>query len=133
MGISTDRTLRQQFIFFTIIFMLTGLFVSRALLSISMVLFLAFCFVHKDFSIQLRAFIRHPLLVGISLCLPGSGVRIRKHGGGLCGSSSRYSSFHLLLQGPGNFLQNNGNGLPGSFYGWFLPVAAGAYGNMRQI
>ena len=67
MGISTDRTLRQQFIFFTIIFMLTGLFVSRALLSISMVLFLAFCFVHKDFSIQLRAFIRHPLLVGISL------------------------------------------------------------------
>ena len=67
MGISTDKTLRLQLIFFSILLMLTGLFVSRALLSISMFLFTGACLIHKDLTNQLMRFVRNPFLIGLCL------------------------------------------------------------------
>lgn len=67
MGISTDKALRQRLIFFTIILMLTGLFASRALLSVSMILFLLLTCVHAKFLQHLDEFRRQPFLIGLTL------------------------------------------------------------------
>lgn len=67
MGISTDKALKQQLIFFTIILMLTGLFVSRALLSVSMIFFLLLTCVHSRAGGQFKNFLREPFLVGLTL------------------------------------------------------------------
>ncbi len=67
MGISTDKAFRQRLIFFTIILMLAGLFVSRALLSISMILFLLLTCVHAQFLQQLKKFRKQPFLIGLTL------------------------------------------------------------------
>lgn len=67
MGISTDRTLRHRLIFFTILLMLAGLFVSRALLSSGMILFLVITCVHTEWKDQLLRFSRNKFLIGLSL------------------------------------------------------------------
>src|SRR5688572_19811306 len=67
MGISTDKALKQQLIFFTIILMLTGLFVSRALLSVSMIFFLLLTCFHSRAGGQFKNFLREPFLVGLTL------------------------------------------------------------------
>lgn len=58
---------RQNIIFLTLLAMELCLFMSRASLSIAMGAFLAAALVHKDIGGQLRAFVRSPLLVGITL------------------------------------------------------------------
>src|SRR5690349_4271088 len=58
---------RQQLLWGTILVMWISLFISRAFLSISLMLFVAAACVHKDISKQLIRFIKTPLLVGISL------------------------------------------------------------------
>lgn len=58
---------RQQLLWATILVMWISLFISRAFLSISLMLFVAAACVHKDIGKQLIRFVKTPLLVGISL------------------------------------------------------------------
>jgi O-antigen ligase len=58
---------RQRALFLVLLLSLVSLFVSRAGLSISMVLFIALTCLHNRFGAQLKAWWRQPLLVGISL------------------------------------------------------------------
>jgi O-antigen ligase len=58
---------RKQLLFYSIIAMLAGLFCSRVLLSISMMLFVTVAFFHKDIRSHLRQFFRSPLLWSMSL------------------------------------------------------------------
>src|SRR5215216_4989269 len=67
MGISTDKSLRQQLIFFVIICMLIALFVSRAVLSTGMFVFFVLTCFHKNFLNQLKVFFNNRFLLGISL------------------------------------------------------------------
>lgn len=67
MGISIERISKQSLILFSIVVMLLGLLVSRALLSIGMISFLTFTCLHKNFFRQLRTFFSTPFLVAISL------------------------------------------------------------------
>jgi hypothetical protein len=67
MGIRIGNDWRRTFIFTTIIGMLCCLFVSRAGLSISMMLFIAATTLHKNFLQQLASFIKSPVLLSMSL------------------------------------------------------------------
>src|SRR4051794_22026099 len=67
MGISTDTSLRRELIFFSLVLMLVALFTSRFLLSISIILFVAACCVHKNFREQLLHFLKSRLLIAITL------------------------------------------------------------------
>ena len=67
MGILFHNEWRTRAIFVTIIVMLSGLFVSRAMLSISIMLFVALTTFNKNFFTQLRSFVRSPLLISIAL------------------------------------------------------------------
>ncbi|MFL5808477.1 MAG: O-antigen ligase family protein [Flavisolibacter sp.] len=67
MGISTDKVLRQQFIFYAIVLMLIMLFTSRLVLSVGMILFVLLTCVHKNFIDQLKRFISNPFLAGMSI------------------------------------------------------------------
>ena len=67
MGISTDKVLRRQLIFYAIIFMLIVIFGSRLLLSIGIVIFVLLTCIHKNFLQQIRTFISNPFLLGISV------------------------------------------------------------------
>ncbi|HEX7905295.1 MAG TPA: O-antigen ligase family protein [Chitinophagaceae bacterium] len=58
---------RSSIIFILFILMITGLFASRALLSVCMITFVAFSFFHSNINGQLRKFIHTPLLWGMSL------------------------------------------------------------------
>lgn len=58
---------RNTLIFASIIGMMAALFVSRAALSITMMLFVAATVVHKDFLQQLSAYFKNPFLLGVSL------------------------------------------------------------------
>ncbi|MFL5741863.1 MAG: hypothetical protein ACJ75B_16695 [Flavisolibacter sp.] len=69
MGISTDRRLRQQLIFFSMLLMILGLFLSRVVLSSGLIACTAFCCVHKKFLQQLTYLFSNPLLLGVSLLL----------------------------------------------------------------
>ena len=57
---------RSSAIFILLIIMMASLFVSRAVLSVSMMAFVAISFFHSDVKNQLRKFFRSPLLVGVS-------------------------------------------------------------------
>src|SRR5258706_3189870 len=57
---------RIRAIFAAIIIMLIGLFVSRAVLSISIILFVATTAIHRDILSQLVVCLKSPLLIGIS-------------------------------------------------------------------
>jgi O-antigen ligase len=67
MGIRIDKPLKQQLIFLSMILMLLGLFTSRALLSVSLICFLLLTCIHKNFISQSIAFLKNPLLIGMSL------------------------------------------------------------------
>lgn len=67
MGISIDKQVKQQLIFFTMLLMLVALFSSRALLSIGLILFLAATSLHKNFLQQFIVFAKNPFLIGMSL------------------------------------------------------------------
>lgn len=67
MGIRIDKRLKQQLIFYTILLMLISLFVSRAVLSISLILFVILTCFYTDFISQFKRFYTTPFLVGISL------------------------------------------------------------------
>ncbi|HEU4470069.1 MAG TPA: O-antigen ligase family protein [Flavisolibacter sp.] len=67
MGIRTDKPVRNQLIFLTLLLMLTGLFLSRALLSLSMVAFVLLTLVHRRYREQFMHFFSSPVL--ISMCL----------------------------------------------------------------
>jgi O-antigen ligase len=67
MGIRIDKPSRRQLIFFSMILMLVSLFTSRFLLSIGSIFFLLFTCIHQNIIFQLRAFVRNPFLVGMSL------------------------------------------------------------------
>jgi hypothetical protein len=67
MGIRIDKPSRQQLIFFSMILMLVSLFTSRFLLSVGSILFLLFTCAHQNIAFQLRAFVRNPFLLGMSL------------------------------------------------------------------
>jgi O-antigen ligase len=67
MGISTDKALKQELIFFTAVIMLVGLFTSRALLSTGLIIFLLLTCLHQNFPEQLGRFFTLPFLFGISL------------------------------------------------------------------
>jgi hypothetical protein len=66
MGIRIDRGRKQQLIFFTIVVMLIALFTSRALLSISFIIFLLLTCIHKKPGPQLRRFFTSPFLLGMA-------------------------------------------------------------------
>ncbi|HUQ96335.1 MAG TPA: O-antigen ligase family protein [Chitinophagaceae bacterium] len=67
MGIPIANNGRRFFICATIIAMLAGLFISRATLSISMMLFVAATVLHKDIGAQVSNFFKTPLLAGMAL------------------------------------------------------------------
>ena len=58
---------RQKIIFFSMSFMLVSLFLSRGMLSISLILFVIISFFHKHVGAQLRRFLSSPILWGMSL------------------------------------------------------------------
>ncbi|MBL7723356.1 MAG: O-antigen ligase family protein [Chitinophagaceae bacterium] len=60
---------RNTIIFILIIIMMTALFVSRSLLSVSMMVFILVSFSHSGLKKQLRTFLQIPLLWGMSLLL----------------------------------------------------------------
>ena len=66
MGIRIDTKDRSTFIFITIVLMLAGLFFSRALLSISMILFIALTCIHHQIGTQVKRFATEPVLIGLS-------------------------------------------------------------------
>ena len=66
MGIIFQNEWRNRAIFATIIVMLISLFVSRAFLSISTIVFLAVAVIHKNVRSQLVFFFQSPLLIGMS-------------------------------------------------------------------
>jgi O-antigen ligase len=66
MGISIDKSSKQQFIFFLMTLMLLSLFTSRFVLSIAFIFFLLLTCFHKNFIQQLLSFLKNPLLLGIS-------------------------------------------------------------------
>ena len=65
MGITTAN--RNHFIFITILAMIAAPFISRATLSISMILFIAATTLHKNMGAQFRNFFKTPWLVGMAL------------------------------------------------------------------
>jgi O-antigen ligase len=67
MGISTEKPVRQQLIFISLLLLLTGLFTSRLLLSSATILLLLLTCVHKQFPQQLQRFIRNPMLAGMAI------------------------------------------------------------------
>jgi O-antigen ligase len=66
MGNPIENSWREKGIFLAMLFMLAGLFISRATLSISMGLFLVLTIVHKDWKVQLQTFTRTIYLVLLS-------------------------------------------------------------------
>lgn len=58
---------RHHTLFYSTIVMMAALFFSRALLSASIMVFVAVSFVHRDILVQLRRFFGSPLLWGMSL------------------------------------------------------------------
>jgi len=67
MGKPTDKSVRIQLIFGSVLLMLIALFTSRVLLSIGFISFLVFTIVHAKAAQQLKDFIKNPLLVGLSV------------------------------------------------------------------
>jgi len=67
MGIRIDQPVKPQLIFVSMILMLMGLFISRAMLSVSLILFLFLTCFHKNFIQQFNTFLRNPFLLGMSL------------------------------------------------------------------
>ena len=67
MSIRIDKRWNQQLIFLIMAMMLLALFTSRALLSVSLILFLFFTCFHKSFNEQFKTFLKKPFLVGMSL------------------------------------------------------------------
>lgn len=67
MGILVQNEWRNRAIFATIILMLASLFVSRALLSISLIAFIVLATLHSQVHTQLKQFLASPLLISISL------------------------------------------------------------------
>jgi hypothetical protein len=67
MGIRIDSTGRPRSIFGAILLMLAGLFLSRAVLSVSLMLFVVLTLLHKNMSAQLRNVFKTPLLAGMAL------------------------------------------------------------------
>ncbi|HEX2606319.1 MAG TPA: O-antigen ligase family protein [Flavisolibacter sp.] len=66
MWIRTENTGRTKAIFYSLLLMAAGLFLSRATLSITMILFLALTLLHTELPVQLRHWIRSPFLLGLS-------------------------------------------------------------------
>lgn len=58
---------REQFLFYSMIAMLASLFISRALLSVFIIIFIALSFAHEDIKVHLRNFVSSPLLWSMSL------------------------------------------------------------------
>lgn len=67
MSIRIDKRRNQQLVFYSMLFMLLFLFTSRALLSVSLILFLFFTCFHKKFNEQFKTFLKNPFLIGMSL------------------------------------------------------------------
>jgi O-antigen ligase len=67
MMIHIDNGNRKNLIAYSIVLMLICLFVSRAFLSASMMVFLVLSLVHKNIGLQLRSFIQNNYLVSISI------------------------------------------------------------------
>ena len=67
MGILVQNEWRNRAIFATIILMLASLFVSRALLSISLIAFIVLTTLHSQVYTQLKQLLASPLLISISL------------------------------------------------------------------
>lgn len=67
MGNPTDKSIRIQLIFGSVLLMLVALFTSRMLLTIGMGAFMVFTTVHQNFLQQVRNFFSSPLLVGMTL------------------------------------------------------------------
>jgi len=67
MGKPTDKSVRMQLIFGSVLLMLIALFTSRVLLSIGFISFLLLTIVHDKAVQQLKEFIQNPLLVGLSV------------------------------------------------------------------
>ncbi len=67
MRIHIERNKRNALIGYSILLMLLCLFISRAALSVSMIIFLALTLVHKNLLLQLRSFIQNKFLLSISL------------------------------------------------------------------
>jgi O-antigen ligase len=66
MGNILQNEWRNRAIFAAIVFMLISLFVSRAFLSVSLIVFLAATIIHRDILSQFSRFFRSPLLVSMS-------------------------------------------------------------------
>ena len=58
---------RTPIIFALLVAMITAVFLSRAVLSVTMIVFIAFSFFHQGYKQQLIQFVRSPFLVGLSL------------------------------------------------------------------
>ncbi|MFI5133885.1 MAG: O-antigen ligase family protein [Chitinophagales bacterium] len=58
---------RRSVMFILLVIMMASVFFSRALLSVSMIAFVLFSFLHRDFKRQLVTFFTSPLLLGMSI------------------------------------------------------------------
>ncbi|MDB5205417.1 MAG: hypothetical protein JWR72_492 [Flavisolibacter sp.] len=67
MVISRERILRQQLVMLALLTMLTGLFFSRVLLSVSMIFFIALTCFHKKFWQQLKSYFNQKIFVVVGL------------------------------------------------------------------
>ncbi|HVK97975.1 MAG TPA: hypothetical protein VM368_09160 [Flavisolibacter sp.] len=67
MGIETVNNRREIFIFYSIVLMLICLFISRAALSVSMMIFFGLTLIHKNFVHQLSSFLKDKFLLITSL------------------------------------------------------------------
>ena len=61
------QKLRPHILFFLLTLMLAGLFFSRALLAVSMIVFVVASLLHKNYKLQFREFLKQPLCWGTSL------------------------------------------------------------------
>jgi O-antigen ligase len=64
---TTENNNRQALIFMSLLLMIASVFISRATVSSSFILFLALTLIHKGIAEQLKAFTRDPLLMGMAL------------------------------------------------------------------
>ncbi|HJW18350.1 MAG TPA: O-antigen ligase family protein, partial [Flavisolibacter sp.] len=67
MGNPIENSWREKAIFMAMLFMLAGLFISRATLSVGMGLFFLLTIVHKDWKVQLKNYIHNSYLVLLSV------------------------------------------------------------------
>jgi hypothetical protein len=138
MVIGIERISRQQLILLVLLTMLAGLFFSRVLLSVSMIVFMgATCF-HKKILHQIRNCFRQNFFIGLAFLffipfisgLWSTDLREWLH---VVRIKVPLLFYLLLLREAGNYQAGNGAPFFTFFFRLYLVVVAGAFGNMRPM